>query len=164
MFPCWTTCGRQYEVFFPRIQWCRKVSDRRILLTTFAYFIVRTDKIFKISWNDWHVQKDFNIYVHSIDISDVTMSWYVTHLHHIPLLFHPAYHSRQLRFWKVEQYLLSRKKKKKYELIFIYLEEAQLGALSVYPNSRQNLFSHAILDYLWSILFIPSYFKMVYTS
>ena len=119
MFPCWTTYGRQYEVFFPHIQWCRKVSDRRILLTTFGYFIVRTDKIFKISWNDWHVQKDFNIYVHSIDISDVTMSWYVTHLHHFPLLFHPAYHSRQLRFWKVEQYLLSRKKKKKYELIFI---------------------------------------------
>ena len=26
-----------------------------------AYFIVRTDKIFKISWNDWHVPKDFNI-------------------------------------------------------------------------------------------------------
>ena len=26
-----------------------------------AYFIVRTDKIFKISLNDWHVQKDFNI-------------------------------------------------------------------------------------------------------
>ena len=53
-------------------QWCRKVSDRRIWLTKFhsdwqkfnisaAYFIVRTDKIFKISPNDWHVQKDFNI-------------------------------------------------------------------------------------------------------
>ena len=28
-----------------------------------AYFIVRTDKIFKIGWNDWHVQKDFNISV-----------------------------------------------------------------------------------------------------
>ena len=26
-----------------------------------AYFIVQTDKIFKISPNDWHVQKDFNI-------------------------------------------------------------------------------------------------------
>ena len=26
-----------------------------------AYFIVWTDKIFKISPNDWHVQKDFNI-------------------------------------------------------------------------------------------------------
>ena len=26
-----------------------------------AYFIVRTDKILKISPNDWHVQKDFNI-------------------------------------------------------------------------------------------------------
>ena len=26
-----------------------------------AYFIVRTDKIFKISPNDWHAQKDFNI-------------------------------------------------------------------------------------------------------
>ena len=26
-----------------------------------AYFIVRTDKMFKISPNDWHVQKDFNI-------------------------------------------------------------------------------------------------------
>ena len=48
------------------------MSDRRIWLTKFhsdwqninisaAYFIVRTDKIFKISWNDWHVQKDFNI-------------------------------------------------------------------------------------------------------
>ena len=47
-------------------------SDRKIWLTKFhsdwqninisaAYFIVRTDKIFKISWNDWHVKKDFNI-------------------------------------------------------------------------------------------------------
>ena len=26
-----------------------------------AYFIVRTDKIFKTSPNDWHVQKDFDI-------------------------------------------------------------------------------------------------------
>ena len=26
-----------------------------------AYFIVRNDKIVKISPNDWHVQKDFNI-------------------------------------------------------------------------------------------------------
>ena len=26
-----------------------------------AYFIVRTDEIFKISPNDWHAQKDFNI-------------------------------------------------------------------------------------------------------
>ena len=54
------------------LQWCRKVSDRRIWLTKFhsewqkfnisaAYLIVRTDKIFKISPNDWHVQKHFNI-------------------------------------------------------------------------------------------------------
>ena len=28
-----------------------------------SYIIVRTDKIFKISPNDWHVQKDFNISV-----------------------------------------------------------------------------------------------------
>ena len=26
-----------------------------------VYFIVRTDKIFTISPNDWHAQKDFNI-------------------------------------------------------------------------------------------------------
>ena len=26
-----------------------------------AYFIVRPDKIFKISPNDWNAQKDFNI-------------------------------------------------------------------------------------------------------
>ena len=48
------------------------MSDRRIWLTKFqsdwqkfnistAYVIVRSDKIFKISPNDWHVQKDFNI-------------------------------------------------------------------------------------------------------
>ena len=53
-------------------QWCRKVPDRRIWLTKFhsdwhrinisaAYFIVRTDKSFKNSKNDWHVPKDFNI-------------------------------------------------------------------------------------------------------
>ena len=58
------------------MQWCRKVSDRRIWLTKFhsdwqkfnisaAYLIVRTDKIFKISPNDWHVQKDFNISVYA---------------------------------------------------------------------------------------------------
>ena len=55
-----------------KLQWCRKVSDQRIWLTKFhsdwqkinisaAYFIVRTDKIFKICPNDWHVQKDFSI-------------------------------------------------------------------------------------------------------
>ena len=57
------------------IQWCGKVSGWRIWLTKFysdwqkfnisaAYFIVpyvRTDKIFKISPKDWHVQKDFSI-------------------------------------------------------------------------------------------------------
>ena len=48
------------------------MSDRRIWLTKFhldwqkinisaAYFIVWTDKIFKIRPNDWHVQKDFDI-------------------------------------------------------------------------------------------------------
>ena len=59
------------------IQWCRKVSDRRIWLTKFhsdwqninisaACSIVRTDKIFEISPNDWHVQKDFNISVNKV--------------------------------------------------------------------------------------------------
>ena len=65
----------------PVLQWCRKVSDRRIWLTKFhsdwqkinisaAYFIVRTDKIFKISQNDWHVQKYFDIsgIAHSMEL------------------------------------------------------------------------------------------------
>ena len=63
---------RNSAIAFKHTQWCRKVSDRRIWLTKFhsdwqkidisaSYFIVRTDKIFKISPNDWHVQKVFNI-------------------------------------------------------------------------------------------------------
>ena len=34
-------------------------SDWENINISAAYFIVWTDKIFKISWNDWHVQKDF---------------------------------------------------------------------------------------------------------
>ena len=40
-------------------------SDWQIVKISAAYFIVRTDKIFKISPNDWHVQKDFNISANS---------------------------------------------------------------------------------------------------
>ena len=36
-------------------------TDEKLILLLYVYSIVRTDKIFKISPNDWHVQKDFNI-------------------------------------------------------------------------------------------------------
>ena len=65
-------------------EWCQIVSDRRIWLIKFhsdwqkinfsaSYLIVRTDQILKISPNDWHVQKDFNI-------SEIKAS-YISHQH-----------------------------------------------------------------------------------
>ena len=61
--------------------WYWKVSDRRIWLTKFnldllkikisaVYFIVRTDKIFKIGPNDLHVQKDVKIFVKDLEIGE----------------------------------------------------------------------------------------------
>ena len=43
-----------------------EVFDWQNINISAAYFIVRTDKIFKISWNDWHVQRfqhlcDYNV-------------------------------------------------------------------------------------------------------
>ena len=50
-----------------------------------SYFIVRTDKIFKISPNDWHVQKDFNISGCSILFDRCgrknIMVWFAAYLH-----------------------------------------------------------------------------------
>ena len=49
----------------------KDLTDKRTFIRTdkkisAAYFIVRTDNIFKISPNDWHVQIDFDISVHCI--------------------------------------------------------------------------------------------------
>ena len=47
-------------VNIPARPWLWYADIRRAMDTIATYFIVRTD-IFKISPNDWHVQKDFNI-------------------------------------------------------------------------------------------------------
>ena len=46
-----------------RIWLAKFYSDWQKINISAAYFIVRTDKIFKISLNDWHVKKDFDISV-----------------------------------------------------------------------------------------------------
>ena len=44
-----------------RFEWQNFIrTDKKIDISA-SYFIVRTDKIFKISPNDCHVQNDFNI-------------------------------------------------------------------------------------------------------